>query len=646
MNIRRFKPHLSPTTTALTVALLIAGCGNVNTQAPVTPGQQSYILTVRINASSNRTSLEARYSGQMLSFQPEAGFAVLRVNNPPASNDSAVQALEPNNPVEMPELHLTTNPVPLTPENTATAEGWNAWSGGWSAWSSGWNAWSGGWSAWSSGTATVPPLPSENRLQFMQIKLPQAQAITRNFGSGIKVAVIDTGIDTNHPMFTDRLAPSSEWKDFIDNDTNPQEVAPISGTLTGYGHGTGVAGLILQAAPKATILPIRALGPDGSGDVAGVVSAIDWAIQKGANVINLSLGTTTAVTALQTVINTATSQGRYVIASTGNTGDGNITYPARWAKSGSNSKYLISVGSLGPGLTLSLFSCNGVELEQLAPGELMTSAYPGNQTARYTGTSFAAPLVSGAVALALSDTAAANKGNLENYLFASDVPVGSYNLMNTNGFMRQLPDGLRRKALMVVWDPEELDNSDVVLKNRLESIGYIVTLIMDEDATASSATGHDVVLISDSVGSGYVNSKFRNVTVPVVVLENYIYDDMLMTGNKSKTDFDDLSGQTQIAITDSTHPLAAGLSGNQTVYTSSRSVAWGVPSTSAFRVGSVSGDSSRFTIFGYDQGASMVGMTAPARRVGFFFSDSSASAINNQSGQLFEAAITWAVTRN
>ncbi len=639
MNVRRFRPRFSPITTALTVALLLAGCGNVSTQAPVTPGQQSYILTVRIDASSNRTSLETRYNGQMLSFQPEAGFAVLRVNKPPASNDPAVQALELNNPVEMPELQLTTNPVPLTPENTATTASWSAWSGGWSAWS-------GGWSAWSGGTATLPPLPSENRLQFMQIKLPQAQAITRNFGSGIKVAVIDTGIDTNHPMFTDRLAPSSEWKDFIDNDTDPQEVAPTSGTLTGFGHGTGVAGLILQAAPKATILPIRALGPNGSGDVAGVVSAIDWAIQKGAHVINLSLGTTTAVTALKTMIDTATSQGRYVIASAGNTSDGNITYPARWAKSGSNAKYLISVGSVSQGLTLSLFSCNGPDLEQLAPGELMTSAYPGNQTARYTGTSFAAPLVSGAVALALSDTAAANKGNLENYLFASAVTVGSYRLMNTNGFMRQLPDGLRRKALMVVYDAAYPDSSDLVLKNRLESIGYDVTLITDVFATASSVTGHDVVLISDGVRDTYVNLTFRNVTMPVVVLHHDIFDNMRMTGSKSNIDFGGLSEQMQIAITDSTHPLAAGLSGNPTVYTSPNRVGWGVPSTSAFRVGSVSGNSSRFTIFGYDQGASMVGMTAPARRVGFLFSDYSATAMSNQAGQLFEAAVTWAVTRN
>ena len=645
MNVRGFKPRFSPISTALTVALLLSGCGNVATQPPVTPGQESYILTIRIDASTNRTSLEARYNGQMLSFQPEAGFAVLHVNNAPASNDPAVQSLEPNQATEMPELALTTNPVDLTPENTAIGEGWNAWSGGWSAWSGGWSAWSGGWSAWSGGTATVPPLPSENRLRFMQIKLPQAQAITRNFGSGVKVAVIDTGLDTAHPMFTGRLAPSSEWKDFIDGDTNPQEVAPASGT-TGYGHGTGVAGLILQTAPKATILPIRALGPDGSGNVAGVVSAIDWAIQKGANVINLSLGTTANVTALQTVINAATSQGRYVIASAGNTGDSNITYPARWAKSGSNSKYLISVGSVSQGLALSLFSCNGVELEQLAPGELMTSAYPGNQTARYTGTSFAAPLVSGAVALALGDTAAGNKGNLESYLFASDAPVGSYNLMNTNGFMRQLPDERQRKALMVVWDPSDLDPSDVVLKNRLESIGYTVTLIMDTNATASSATGHDVVLITDTVGDSYVNSKFRDVTIPVVVLRNEIYDDMKMTSTVSGTDFSDLSGQTQVAITDSTHPLAAGYSGSQTVYNSSHWIGWGVPSASAFKVGTVVGNSGRTLLFGYDQGASMVGLNAPARRVGFFLSDTSANVMNSRAGDLFEAAVTWAVTRN
>jgi hypothetical protein len=109
----------------------------------------------------------------------------------------------------------------------------------------------------------------------------------------------------------------------------------------------------------------------------------------------------------------------------------------------------------------------------------------------------------------------------------------------------------------------------------------------------------------------------------------------------------DASGQSQTAITNSSHPMAAGLSGTQTVYNSSYYMAWGTPSASAVKIATLTSNANNATIFGYEKDISMAGMTAPARRAGFLFSDYSAdSYANSKTWTLFEAAVTWALTGN
>lgn len=612
---------------ALSLVALVAACGS-STPSATSPGGSGYLLTVQLEASDTQASITQRYGGEVIAWMGDK--AILKMTS------EAVAQMEARG-ISMQNTTLESNSAVGAPE--VAASGWNAWGSGWNAWSGGWNAWSSGWNAWSSGTGSVPTLPSHNRANFLVSKLPQAQAIARNYGLGVKVAVIDTGIDTSHPMLSGRLAPSSEWKDFIDSDTNPLEA---SGTM--YGHGTAVAGLILQVAPRATILPIRVLSGSGGGDVASVVSAISWAISKGANVINLSLGTSQNNAALQTVVNNATAQGIYIVASAGNSGDTNITYPAAWAKTGINAKYLLSVGSITPSQSLSSFSSSGTSLEFVAVGEGISSSYPSSQTAAFNGTSFAAPQVSGSLALALSDTAAANKGNLETYLSNSGTSVSTYKLINNTAFLQQLPDFQKRKALFVVGSTT-LSSSDSAVANRLQSLGYTVALKDHNAATASDATGNDIMLVSSSVAATSVNTKFRNATVPVVVWEHALYDDFGMTDAVSNTHYGLSSGATSVSIS-STHPLAAGLQGSQTVFSSASTLTWGVPSSSAVTAATLASDSSKSVIFGYDKGAAMVGHTAPARRVGLYLNDFGAEKWTAQGAQLFEAAVTWAVSGN
>ncbi len=619
---------------ALLIALTFALAACSTTATP--QGKETapyYVASVDIDSNANQAEIEKMYGGQAVIFKPEAGFAILGFSKEAGELTTLSTDLN-QNALSSPEAHAL--------GNSAWASGYSVWASGYSVWASGYSAWASGLLAWNGGTASLPELPAGNRLAFNLMKLPQGQAIARNFGDGVKVAVIDTGIDLNHPLFSGRLAPSNEWKDFVDNDTSPQEV-----TGTYYGHGTGAAGLVVQVAPKAIILPIRVLNSDGSGDVDKIVSAIDWAIQKGAKVINLSLGTTTNVAALQSMVNYATSQGIYITASSGNTGDSNVTYPAAWAKSGSNSKYLLSVGSISDAFLLSIFSCSGNSLEFVAPGELITSAYPDNRVAQFTGTSFAAPIVAGTIALGLSDVSNSNKGNLEAYLNASNTPIPftNYGLVNVAGFLQQSPTFQARQALLVAGSTS-LNSADSAIKSRLEGLGYAITVKDAKKTSSSDANGKNLVLISSTISSSSVGTTFRDVSVPVLVWEQYLFDDMEMTSSSGNgTD----AGETKVSIVDSNHPLAAGLSnlfGSLTVFSSSDDMTYGEPSSSASKIATIYDNSSRATIFGYDTGAQMVGMVAPSRRVGFYLNNDGASKLTLAGWQLFEAAITWAVTGN
>lgn len=242
--------------------------------------------------------------------------------------------------------------------------------------------WMGGeWQAWAGGSRSMwmgglygPIIQNSQPLQ--QIKLESAHKLAPNLGAGVKVAVIDTGIDLAHPAFNGALAPSGEWKDFYGNDNLPQEEGTLG--VGGYGHGTAVASIVLQVAPKATILPLRVLGPNGEGDTLQVANAIRYAVTKGARVINLSLGSTTRSDTVQTAVKTATDAGVLVVSSAGNDNTPVITYPAMTANDkGILGERSLSVGSVNSLDLKSSFSNYAPDLELSAPGENIYAAGPG-----------------------------------------------------------------------------------------------------------------------------------------------------------------------------------------------------------------------------------------------------------------------------
>lgn len=246
----------------------------------------------------------------------------------------------------------------------------------------------------------------------------------RSLGTGIRVAVLDSGVDARHPLLAHRLLPG--W-DFVSQDPDPSEEGS-RGDLS-YGHGTHVAGLVALAAPGARIMPLRVLDATGGGDawtlLAALLHAVDPdgnpATNDGAHVINLSLASPVRTRLLDTVALLASCTppdpaipqdslsdagydadrsrcdafgGAVMVAAAGNDGSSSLkTYPAAEGAYG-----LISVAASAANGRLASFSNSGKWIQIAAPGDGVTSSVPGGW-GTWGGTSMAAPLVSGAVAL-------------------------------------------------------------------------------------------------------------------------------------------------------------------------------------------------------------------------------------------------------
>ncbi len=399
----------------LAIGCMLVSCNGLTQNTPSTVSEAAYILTVKFGLADTAQSLLSRYGGRVLSLSPEAGFAILAVSKAPSADDSSVTSLEVNRKLESTDAKLSIdqpNQITLSGAKTGmSVVGMNAWG----AWSSGWGVWSSAWGAWSSGTS-LPTAPSQNPDVSFMTRVSRAHAIARKFGAGVTVAVLDTGLDMTHLGLFDKLVPLNRRWDFVDNDNDPSEVVG-----NGYGHGTAVAGLVLQVAPKATIMPLRVLDKNGQGDLDNVITAIDFAIKNGAKVINISLGSTEYAESLRLMVQYAKQSQVYIVASAGNQKrQDEADYPARMAGWTEGQGSLFSVGSVSSNENLSSFTNRGSDVTFFAPGENLVSFAPKNRILAATGTSFAAPLVSGALALAYSEVSSVTtRANLGSYLIQS-----------------------------------------------------------------------------------------------------------------------------------------------------------------------------------------------------------------------------------
>lgn len=245
-----------------------------------------------------------------------------------------------------------------------------------------------------------------------------AEAHSMSLGAGVTVAVLDSGVDADHPALAGRTVAGF---DFVDFDDDPREEGTVGDA--GYGHGTHVASLVAQVAPGARIMPIRVLDRRGVGNIwvlaEGLLHAVDpdgiALTDDGAKVINLSLGTTRPTALLEDIIEAvscgdeyddddddndpdkvrcAASRGAFVASAAGNSGDQTLHYPAAERHDGA-----LAVAASTEAGTLALFSTRGDWVKVAAPGELVYGAIPGGAWGVWSGTSMAAPMAAGAAAL-------------------------------------------------------------------------------------------------------------------------------------------------------------------------------------------------------------------------------------------------------
>ena len=236
----------------------------------------------------------------------------------------------------------------------------------------------------------IAPVPSTTGTSYGRQAI-DAQGAACVDGRGVTVAVIDTGVDLNHPDLKGRLGPG--WNAF----TGRSGVANDAVTGPSAGHGAHVAGIVPQAAPRAAVLPIKALNAKGDGQAFVLTRAIFHAVAQDAEVINLSLGASRTSRAVQA----AQKENAVVIAAAGNSGaDGPIEYPA--ALPG-----VIGVTATDQQDELPTFASTNRTVDLAAPGVDIASTFParpGSSPWRYaswSGTSMATPRISGTVALML-----------------------------------------------------------------------------------------------------------------------------------------------------------------------------------------------------------------------------------------------------
>ena len=210
-------------------------------------------------------------------------------------------------------------------------------------------------------------------------------------GEGVKVAVIDTGIDYNHPdlkaVYAGGYNAVVSTKTPLDDQGHGTHV---SGTIAAVRDAKGVVGI----APKVQLYAVKVLDANGSGSYSNIVDGIQWAVNNKMQVINMSLGGGSGTPALQKVMEAADKAGVTIVCAAGND-SGPVNYPAKYPQA-------IAVSASDSTDKLAYFSSRGAEIAFIAPGVDVPSTYKGSAYKTASGTSMASPHVAGLAAIAVA----------------------------------------------------------------------------------------------------------------------------------------------------------------------------------------------------------------------------------------------------
>ncbi len=236
----------------------------------------------------------------------------------------------------------------------------------------------------------LPPGVSKKELPWgiLRVNAPAAWAKTK--GRGVKVAVVDTGIDASHPDIKPNYAGCYNARGGTSCRDGSKHGTHVAGTIAGALDGKGVAGV----APQARLYAVKVLDDNGNGGLVSIIKGLIWCGKNKMDVANLSLGAPIGTVFMRAAVKYAVWKGVTVVAAAGNNG-GRINCPACYPDS-------IAVSASDSSDKLADFSSRGSQVDFIAPGVGIKSSVPGGKHRWFSGTSMASPHVAGLAALAVS----------------------------------------------------------------------------------------------------------------------------------------------------------------------------------------------------------------------------------------------------
>ena len=290
--------------------------------------------------------------------------------------------------------------------------------------------------------------------ELMKNNDPVARAA---LGNNVIVALLDTGVSDTHPDLSAQTLPGYN---FVDDNII---------TLDENSHGTACAGIIIGAgknqenvkgvAPAAYLLPVKVMGENGKGNSFAVIEGIVFAVDRGAKVINLSIGTAADSKILREAIDYATGKGAIIIAAAGNDGKQTTLLPAAYEN-------VICVGAVDGAKNHAPFSNYGEKIDVVAPGVAVYTSAPDGGYKYFSGTSAAAPFVSGAVAALLSENPNMSPADAmvkvlrcaDNLGAANKDDIFGNGIVNIKRLLRKSGDDVYDAALTTLYfEPAELE---------------------------------------------------------------------------------------------------------------------------------------------------------------------------------------------
>lgn len=272
----------------------------------------------------------------------------------------------------------------------------------------------------------------EQEWNYDMIEAPEAWDTTPG-SSNTKIAVLDTGIDSDHPNLED-FVDTSLGKSFVGGDTEDGagHGTHVSGTIASYGDVSGVM-------EEATLIPVKVLDDDGNGSMYNIQQGITHAADEDADVINMSLGGGGYDNAMEEAIETANDQGTIVVAASGNDGEQDVSYPAAYNNT-------VAVGSVTSDKSRSSFSNYGEELDVMAPGSDIYSTTLDGDYETMSGTSMATPHVVGVMGLIRSADADVSVDDATSILKETAEDAGSdqeygHGIVDANEAVQEANDG-------------------------------------------------------------------------------------------------------------------------------------------------------------------------------------------------------------